>query len=269
MHLPDKQSDTLSQISSQLKAFSTQLINALEQPPAETITVPSSDDIFTYLQQQNLCDKDSLLYITEGKLHCKQESKSVYFAEAGDLIGLHRCLDLPCSAISNDHPVAIQILSYPQIQQSISSNPEQLSTWSQYLIYSASFFRLALSQEIRQHYQPSTGFLYFSEGDTIIEQGSNADCVYTLLEGSARAYRDKIDVGLIEPEQIFGALAVFTRQERTATVIAQEDCTVIAVRKEDFLDLIEHQPHVCLSLIEEMAERIHQLNQQFVVASTA
>ena len=47
-----------------------------------------------------------------------------------------------------------------------------------------------------------------------------------------------------------------------ASVVATNDCTLLAVPKEEFIDLIEHQPQICLSLIEEMASKINQLNNQ-------
>src|SRR5690606_4208817 len=104
----------------------------------------------------------------------------------------------------------------------------------------------------------------FRSGETIIQQGTMADRVYTLLEGTADALCDGVKVGEIHADEIFGALAVFTRQERIASVVASRDCTVLAVRKEEFIDLIDHQPQICVSLIEEMAAKINQLNTQLL-----
>lgn len=139
--------------------------------------------------------------------------------------------------------------------------------WAHYLICLATFFRECFALENRGTFQPNTGFMTFSAGETIIEQGETANCVYTLLEGSAEAVRDGVKVGDIHADEIFGALAVFTRQPRNASVVATTDCSVMAVRKEDFIDLVEHQPHICISLIEEMADKINQLNQQVAASN--
>ena len=104
--------------------------------------------------------------------------------------------------------------------------------------------------------------MHYQAGETIIHQGDTADRVYTLLEGSADALCDGVKVGEVHPNEIFGALAVFTRQPRMASVVATSDCTLLAVRKEEFIELIEHQPQICLGLIEEMAAKINQLNGQ-------
>lgn len=262
MHLPDKQPDSLTHISTTLKTLTTTLCDALPATPVQPVA-PCSD-IFSTIGSG---DPHILIRLVSGKLLCKQANDNIYFLEPGDLIGLHRSLGLPFDAISAEEPVEVQVYNYSQLQQCIADDNALLPIWSQYLIYSASFFRLALSQEIRRHHQPPTGFLNFSAGDTIIQQDTQADCVYTMLEGCAVAYRDNVEVNVIIPEQIFGALAVFTRQTRSTSVVAKTDCTVLAVRQEDFIELIEHQPHVCMSLIEEMADRIHQLNQRVAANS--
>ncbi len=113
-------------------------------------------------------------------------------------------------------------------------------------------------------FTPLRGFLDFAKGETIINQGDEADLVYTLIEGSADAVCDGIKVGEIHQNEIFGALAVFTRQPRIASVVASSNCTVMTVGKEDFIRLIYEQPQLSVGLIEEMAAKINQLNNQLL-----
>lgn len=113
-------------------------------------------------------------------------------------------------------------------------------------------------------FTPLRGFLDFAKGETIINQGDEADLVYTLIEGSADAVCDGIKVGEIHQNEIFGALAVFTRQPRIASVVASSDCTVMTVGKEDFIRLIYEQPQLSVGLIEEMAAKINNLNNQLL-----
>jgi CRP/FNR family transcriptional regulator, cyclic AMP receptor protein len=113
-------------------------------------------------------------------------------------------------------------------------------------------------------FTPNRGFSNFSSGEIIINQGDAADLVYTLIEGSADAVCDGIKVGEIHQNEIFGALAVFTRQPRIASVIARTDCTVMMVNKDDFIQLIFEQPQISVGLIEEMAAKINELNSQIL-----
>jgi len=120
------------------------------------------------------------------------------------------------------------------------------------------------SPNIVNDFTPNRGFSHFAPGETIINQGDTADLVYTLIEGQANAICDGVKVGEIHQNEIFGALAVFTRQTRIASVIAQTECTVMMVNKDDFIQLIFEQPQISVAVIEEMAAKINELNNQLL-----
>ena len=62
-------------------------------------------------------------------------------------------------------------------------------------------------------------------------------------------------------------MAAFTREPRTASVIAANHCTVMAVPQDDFVVLIEAQPKAAVNLIENLARRITIMNQQLIELS--
>ena len=101
-------------------------------------------------------------------------------------------------------------------------------------------------------------------GDVIIRQGDTADLVYTIIHGEAEVFVDDVKVGEIGEEEVFGAMALFTKEPRSATVIAKTACTIMAVPQEDFATLIEAQPQAALNLIENLARRITAMNQQLI-----
>lgn len=113
-------------------------------------------------------------------------------------------------------------------------------------------------------YSPNRGFVHYAAGDIIIAQGDEADLVYTLIEGQADAVCDGVKVGEIHQNEIFGALAVFTRQPRIASVVARTECSVMMVNKDDFIQLIYDQPQIAVGLIEEMTAKINELNNQLL-----
>lgn len=113
-------------------------------------------------------------------------------------------------------------------------------------------------------FSPNRGFIHYAAGETIITQGEDADLVFTLIEGHADALCDGVKVGEIHQNEIFGALAVFTRQPRIASVVARTECTAMMVNKDDFIQLIYDQPQIAVGLIEEMAAKINELNNQLL-----
>lgn len=254
MHLPHKQSDTITDCAAKLCELTTALLAPLT-PSGPALELSTSNDLFS--EQPN----EQLWLIQEGEAFYRVGAKQVTCLSPGDLLGLERHLTVERGVYGCLGPITL--LPYERSNLLAKSPPRVLA---EYLMYSAAFFRLALAQEIRAEFQPAAGFMHFQAGETIIHQGADADRVYTLLEGQADAMRDGVKVGEILADEMFGALAVFTHQKRIASVVAASDCTVLAVRKEEFADLVELQPQICLGLVEELAEKIHQLNGHLLAA---
>lgn len=253
MHFSDSQPDPLTDLANRLRDL-TRLLLA-DCPKQAPISVQGSD----WLDQ---APARQLFLLDQGRVKLQHQGKTVLVYEPGELLGLARSLKLPEGKLVAEGTVTLIPLSRDDLMAQANRSEEMQRHWALYLISLATLFRQALSLEKRSQIQPSTGFLSFAPGDTIIAQGDKADCVYTLLDGSAYATRDGVRVGDIHTDEMFGALAVFTRQPRNASVIADSHCSVMAVRKEDFIDLVEQQPQIGITLIEEMAAIINQLNQQ-------
>ena len=257
MHLPTKQSELMSELAAKLRGL-TELLCTQVTPADDPFSIAACSDIFADIPPTRT------LLIIEGQVDYYLHNKLVMRFEEGDLLGLPRTLNLPQGQFSCDSPVKLQAYERDALVEQANSDLKSQRNWAYLLLCSISFYEQALTQELRAEFQPSAGFLHFRSGETIINQGDLADRVYTLLEGTADAVCDNVKVGEINPNEIFGALAVFTRQPRMASVVASSDCTVLAVRQEEFITLIEHQPHICLGLIEEMAAKINQLNTQLL-----
>lgn len=103
---------------------------------------------------------------------------------------------------------------------------------------------------------------FHAAGEELIHQGDDAEHVFVIIEGHAEAYVDGHKVGDVQKDEIFGAMAVFTREKRSATVLASEPCTVMVIPKEQFLSLMQSNPRIAHSLIESMARRIDLLNKE-------
>ncbi len=255
MRLPDKQNASLSHIAEQLRGLTKELLQGLKAS-GDAIEVSNKNDVFASLAATQL------FLVEEGQLLCEQNQKNICIIEAGDLIGLGRSLQLPEGLIRAEDTVRLIPYHRDELFKHVNSSELLQKHWAFYLVCQAAYYREALAQEMPKQFKPATGFLNFDDGDVIISQGDEAECVYTMLEGSADVFHDDIKVGEIGSEEIFGAMAVFTRQHRNATVKATGSCSVLAVKKGEFLDLVAHQPQVCLSLVEEMADKINQLNKQ-------
>lgn len=255
MQIPDIKNEEFLEIAQQLSGLASKLIDGLD-PEGDLVRIDSASDIL------NNQPSTRLFLIKSGYLNCTHENRLTHIVEAGDLIGLSQSLNLPEGMYTTDAPVELIPFQRDALMQHVFRSEEAQKQWTLYLVCLSAFFSEALAEKTFYEFKPSTGFLYFDRGDNIILQDDTPDCVYTLLEGSADALHDGIKVGEIHSGEIFGAMSVFTQQPRNATVTAASECTVLAVKKEEFLELIAHNPKICLDLLEEMADKINQLNKQ-------
>lgn len=255
MYLPDLMTPQLTGIAEQMSQLGAAIVKQLPNVSAP-IELSGAVD---FLGNQS---RAQLYYLQDGSLTCERSGKFSYRIDKGNFIGISRAYGEEEGVYSADDQVTLIPITLDAVTQQMQGNPELLKNWTRYLVLYNNFLGEALVISAPNQFKPATGFLYFEAGETIINQGEEAECVYTLLEGAADALHDGVKVGEIHAEEMFGAMAVFTGQHRNASVIATEDCSVLAVRKEEFLDLVRYQPQVCVSLIEEMAEKINQLNRQ-------
>lgn len=203
------------------------------------------------------CDSDTLFYLESGTIQVECNDRIVFYYEDGDLVGLQNTLDIPSPKLTSPDPITIIAIDKKQFADHVSNKPH----WAQYLLILSSFFTDAYARLAQIHSIPQTGFLTFKPGDVIIHEGDQAKEVYTLLSGHADVKVKDQKVGDVLSEEIFGAMAAFTNSPRSASVVATEECQVLAVPKEQFVSLIQYHPKTCVSLIESMARKIQSLNQ--------
>lgn len=70
-------------------------------------------------------------------------------------------------------------------------------------------------------------------GEHLIREGDVGDCAYILVSGLVEAYKtirgERVSLRRMGPGEVFGEMAVLTASERTASVVALEDCEVLVV----------------------------------------
>jgi CRP-like cAMP-binding protein len=161
-----------------------------------------------------------------------------------------------------DGYVELQPINRDDFLLHIYNDKRRQHCWSHYLVTLNSLLTERLGALSKEQLKPAAGFLNFSAGDIIIQQGDDADMVYTIISGNADVIVDGVSVGELGEDEVFGAMAVFTGEKRSASIIASTACTVMAVPQQDFTVLIEAQPQAAVNLIENLARRINMMNQQ-------
>lgn len=97
----------------------------------------------------------------------------------------------------------------------------------------------ALGREERQQLATRVSHRHLARGEVVIRQGDEAGSCYMLQSGTMEVFVDDRIVATLEPGALFGEGAVLTSGHRTATVRAVEECEVLELAHEDFVDVLQ------------------------------
>ncbi len=102
-------------------------------------------------------------------------------------------------------------------------------------------------------------------GSIILREGDPGDTCYILRSGTARVVRQHADGRAITltnlgPGEIFGELAMFDGEVRSATVEALDDVRAVAILAGDLKSLLSGHPEIAVKLLGALAERLRETN---------
>ncbi|MGP0174359.1 Crp/Fnr family transcriptional regulator [Pseudomonas sp. NCHU5208] len=255
MYLLGEQPAYANQLISRLQSIPAQLLDGLK-PIGEPLLIERTDDLAKVLPG------NQLFIIESGLLHAQVDDRPLFYLQEGDLVGLRQGIELPTCRYSSEEPLSLMPYSRSEVFQHIHADEQRQEQFIHYLIGHTALLSDALVRLKQPEIRPATGFQHFAAGEELIHQGDDADHVFIIIEGHAEAYVDGQRVGDVQKDEIFGAMAVFTREKRSATVVASEPCTVMVIPKDQFLGLMQSNPRIAHSLIESMARRIDLLNKE-------
>lgn len=96
----------------------------------------------------------------------------------------------------------------------------------------------------------------------IMTEGEGGVFMYVVLEGRvAISIRSQI-VERVGPGGVFGEMALVDRSPRAATAVAETDCDLLAVNRNDFLRLVKTKPAFAVSLLKAVAERLRYMTSR-------
>jgi CRP/FNR family transcriptional regulator, cyclic AMP receptor protein len=108
---------------------------------------------------------------------------------------------------------------------------------------------------------------HFEPGQAVFREGDQSDTCYVVREGHARAVRTHgdgrtITLATFGPGDIFGELAMFEDERRSATVEAIEPISVVAVLGPDMRRLMIEHPEISTRLVIALGRRLRETNER-------
>ena len=99
-------------------------------------------------------------------------------------------------------------------------------------------------------------------GEVVIERGDPAHALFAVLQGklkvvAPRAGGRDATLHILVPGDVFGEVALFQEQGRTARVTALEDAQLIVLDRRDFMQLVQRSAELATRVLTLMARRLH------------
>jgi CRP-like cAMP-binding protein len=107
----------------------------------------------------------------------------------------------------------------------------------------------------------------FAAGEAVFREGDASDTCYVVREGHARAIREhpdgrQITLATFGPGDIFGELAMFDDERRSATVEAIEDLDALAILGGDMRRLMHEHADIAVKLAVSLVRRLRAANER-------
>lgn len=107
----------------------------------------------------------------------------------------------------------------------------------------------------------------WSAGEIVFREGDEGDTCYVVRSGAARVTRNHSDgraITLAELRRgdIFGELAMWGGETRSATVEAVDDTSAVALLAGDVRRLLAARPEIAVKLLGELASRLRAANER-------
>ena len=209
----------------------------------------------------------SLYLIKEGEIYEAFDGQLIVIHEKGDLVNADALSHQKVTTYESDFPATVDEYDGQQFIDAIAADKTKFQIWNQYLSCLSQGYQLLMCHFSRQDTDYLPEVRQYKKDDIIIQENTEGDEVFTLLNGTVKVTSNNEDVGEIKKNEIFGAIAALTHTKRTATVIATSDCDTLVAKSENFRSILSTRPDIVQKLISDMARTIISSNERIIELS--
>ena len=107
----------------------------------------------------------------------------------------------------------------------------------------------------------------YEGGEVVFREGDPGDTCHIVRSGTLKATKTHGDgrtIALTElhPGDMFGELALFSGERRSATIEALESATTLALLADDIRRLLTSQPEIAIKMLAGLANRVRAANER-------
>jgi CRP/FNR family transcriptional regulator, cyclic AMP receptor protein len=107
----------------------------------------------------------------------------------------------------------------------------------------------------------------FRKDEVIFHEKEAGDSLFVILHGRVKVaiFGDdgkEVTLSILSEGDFFGEMSLLDQEPRSATIVAEEDCELLSLQRDDFTRALEQDPGMSASLIEVLASRLRKANHQ-------
>jgi CRP/FNR family transcriptional regulator len=112
----------------------------------------------------------------------------------------------------------------------------------------------------------------FTAGEIVFREGDESNTCYIVRSGHTRAVREHTDgrtitLATFGPGDIFGELAMFDDERRSATIESIDETEAIAILAGDMRRLLRDHPDIAVKLLSSLVQRLRHTNERLTAQS--
>ena len=135
----------------------------------------------------------------------------------------------------------------------------------------------SLTEEKLEALASKTETVRWEADEPVFEEGDLSSCCYVLHSGVVKVTRRlpdgrRITLARLGPGSVFGELALFNGERRSASVMALELTSAVAIAAEDVMGVLRTDPEAALRVAIGLANRLRDTNErvlEYALASTS
>ena len=112
----------------------------------------------------------------------------------------------------------------------------------------------------------------YPKGSMIILEEEFGDKLFIVKTGTVKITRvndegKEVILALLGISELFGEMAILDGESRSANALAQEDCELVVISSEDFLNLLKSNFKISFAIMSELAKKIRKSDMQIEALS--
>lgn len=102
-------------------------------------------------------------------------------------------------------------------------------------------------------------------GEIIIREGDEGSEGYLIVSGAVEVHKaapgGDLPLAVLGKNDVFGEMAMIDEKPRSASVVALEDCELLVVTRERFVEVMRERPEALVPYLRSLFERLRVANQ--------